>query len=207
MSRRMSGGSPDKLPWVSEARVANMSVSADVGRKPGVVVVGERSSRSEHVGLRDVGRKPRQVMEWNEGIEPSPSGWKPGALPVELIPRGVVQSSKDSDRPVTRILRRSTPVAGARVELALRTGYEPGAAPLLRVPRGWLGERSSGSEHVGLRRCRPEMSTSSWLGERSSCREHVGLRRMSTGSVDKQLRHRWDSNPHPSPRQGAAPTN
>ena len=123
----------------------------------------------------DVGRKPRQVMEWNEGIEPSPSGWKPGALPVELIPRGVVQSSKDSDRPVTRILRRSTPVAGARVELALRTGYEPGAAPLLRVPRGWLGERSSGSEHVGLRRCRPEMSTSSWLGERSSRSEHVGL--------------------------------
>ena len=152
-----------------------MSVSADVWRKPGVVVVGERSSRSEHVGLRDVGRKPRQVMEWNEGIEPSPSGWKPGALPVELIPRGVVQSSKDSDRPVTRILRRSTPVAGARVELALRTGYEPGAAPLLRVPRGWLGERSSGSEHVGLRRCRPEMSTSSWLGERSSRSEHVGL--------------------------------
>lgn len=44
-------------------------------------------------------------------------------------------------------------VAGARVELALRTGYEPGAAPLLRVPH--------------------------W-------------------------RHRWDSNPQPSPRQGVA---
>ena len=130
----------------------------------------------------DVGRKPRQVMEWNEGIEPSPSGWKPGALPVELIPRGVVQSSKDSDRPVTRILRRSTPVAGARVELALRTGYEPGAAPLLRVPRGWLGERSSRSEHVGLVECRPEV--------RQVVAPSMGLEPTSfssTGSCSNQL--------------------
>ena len=84
---------------MSGVRVANTSISADVDRQC------------------------RQVIEWNEGIEPSSSGWKPGALPIELIPH-------------SSVLAERAAVAGARIELALMTGYEPVAAPILRVPQG-----------------------------------------------------------------------
>ena len=38
----------------------------------------------------DLDRKCRALVVRMEGIEPSPSGWKPGALPIELHPRGAI---------------------------------------------------------------------------------------------------------------------
>ena len=47
--------------------------------------------------LADLDRKCQDVIEWIEGIEPSPSGWKPGALPIELHPRGAIDGIRTHD--------------------------------------------------------------------------------------------------------------